>query len=131
MLLEERVGQPTTEAEAEQLALELYGLHVVAKALPGEYDDNFHLTVKSALADQAKLANSVAPKPANPSPPAAVKSNYDEFIFSPASSEGGGEFEAVADVGNDAIPQTVDHPAPDAPPQPVTPFQPPAGTDFV
>ena len=77
MLLEERVGQPTTEAEAERLALELYGLHVAAKALPGEYDDNFHLTVKSALADQAKLANSVAPKLANPSAPAASKSNHD------------------------------------------------------
>jgi 4-aminobutyrate aminotransferase-like enzyme/Ser/Thr protein kinase RdoA (MazF antagonist) len=44
MLLEERVGQATTEAEAEHFALELYGLHVTAKSLPGEYDDNFHLT---------------------------------------------------------------------------------------
>src|ERR1700733_10269690 len=50
MLLEERVGQPTTEAEAERLALELYGLHVAAKALPGEYDDNFHLKLKAAPA---------------------------------------------------------------------------------
>src|SRR5579872_3749211 len=81
MLLEERVGQPTTEAEAEQLALELYGLHVVAKALPGEYDDNFHLTVKSALADQAKLANSVAPKLASPSPPAAAKAITTNSVF--------------------------------------------------
>jgi 4-aminobutyrate aminotransferase-like enzyme/Ser/Thr protein kinase RdoA (MazF antagonist) len=44
MLLEERVGQPITEAEAVQFARELYGLEVSAKALPGEYDDNFHLT---------------------------------------------------------------------------------------
>ena len=44
MLLEERVARPTTEAEAVELAQDLYGLAVTAKALPGEYDDNFHLT---------------------------------------------------------------------------------------
>src|SRR6266481_1324827 len=44
MLLEERVARLTTEAEAVELARELYGLSVSAKALPGEYDDNFHLT---------------------------------------------------------------------------------------
>jgi 4-aminobutyrate aminotransferase-like enzyme/Ser/Thr protein kinase RdoA (MazF antagonist) len=44
MLLEERVARQTTEAEAVELARELYGLEVAAKALPGEYDDNFHLT---------------------------------------------------------------------------------------
>src|SRR4029077_6518961 len=44
MLLEERAAQPTTEAEAIELARDLYGLAVTAKALPGEYDDNFHLT---------------------------------------------------------------------------------------
>lgn len=44
MLLEERVGRATTEADAVRFALELYGLDVGAKALPGEYDDNFHLT---------------------------------------------------------------------------------------
>src|SRR6266478_6984947 len=44
MLLEARVAQPTTEAEAVRLARELYGLAVAAKSLPGEYDDNFHLT---------------------------------------------------------------------------------------
>jgi 4-aminobutyrate aminotransferase-like enzyme/Ser/Thr protein kinase RdoA (MazF antagonist) len=46
MLLEERAGQTITEAEAERLAHDLYGLDVSAKALPGEYDDNFHLTSK-------------------------------------------------------------------------------------
>ncbi len=45
MLLEERVARPTTEAEAVEIARDLYGLAVTAKALPGEYDDNFHLTV--------------------------------------------------------------------------------------
>jgi len=44
MLLEERVGHNTTEAEAVELARDLYGLRVTAKSLPGEYDDNFHLT---------------------------------------------------------------------------------------
>ena len=44
MLLEERVARPTTEAEAVELAGDLYELAVTAKALPGEYDDNFHLT---------------------------------------------------------------------------------------
>jgi 4-aminobutyrate aminotransferase-like enzyme/Ser/Thr protein kinase RdoA (MazF antagonist) len=43
MLLEERV-QSVTEAQAVELARELYGLAVTAKSLPGEYDDNFHLT---------------------------------------------------------------------------------------
>jgi 4-aminobutyrate aminotransferase-like enzyme/Ser/Thr protein kinase RdoA (MazF antagonist) len=46
MLLEERTGQATSESEAERFAHELYGLDVDAKALPGEYDDNFHLTTK-------------------------------------------------------------------------------------
>jgi 4-aminobutyrate aminotransferase-like enzyme/Ser/Thr protein kinase RdoA (MazF antagonist) len=48
MLLEERVGRPITEAQAEQLARELYGLETTAKVLPGEYDDNFHLTLALA-----------------------------------------------------------------------------------
>ena len=33
-----------TEHEAPRLAAELYGLRVTARGLPGEYDDNFHLT---------------------------------------------------------------------------------------
>src|ERR1700730_12283870 len=44
MLLEKRVGQAITEAEAVEFARELYGLEVTAKSLPGEYNDNFHLT---------------------------------------------------------------------------------------
>jgi hypothetical protein len=44
MLLEERVARATTEAEAVELARELYGIAATAKALPGEYDDNFHIT---------------------------------------------------------------------------------------
>src|SRR5260370_15891621 len=44
MLVEARVAQPVTEAEAVRLARELYGIEATARALPGEYDDNFHLT---------------------------------------------------------------------------------------
>jgi 4-aminobutyrate aminotransferase-like enzyme/Ser/Thr protein kinase RdoA (MazF antagonist) len=43
MLLESRVDRPTTEPEAARLARELYALECTAQALPGEYDDNFHL----------------------------------------------------------------------------------------
>jgi 4-aminobutyrate aminotransferase-like enzyme/Ser/Thr protein kinase RdoA (MazF antagonist) len=53
MQLEERVGQVTTEADAVRLAQELYGLEVIAKALPGEYDDNFHLKSKTTPAEFA------------------------------------------------------------------------------
>ena len=44
MLLEARVAQPVTETEAVRLARELYGIEASARALPAEYDDNFHLT---------------------------------------------------------------------------------------
>src|ERR1700688_2580959 len=50
MLLEERVARPTTEAEAVALARELYRLEVAVKLLPGEYDDNFHLTTLHGVA---------------------------------------------------------------------------------
>src|SRR5690348_5121024 len=43
MLLEARVAHHVTEAEAARLAREVYGLEGAARALPGEYDDNFHL----------------------------------------------------------------------------------------
>ncbi len=55
MLLEERAGQAITEAEAVQFARELYGLDVTAKSLPGEYDDNFHLTtIENAAAPRLR-----------------------------------------------------------------------------
>jgi len=44
MLLEARVAHSITEGEAVRLARELYGIEAAARALPGEYDDNFHLT---------------------------------------------------------------------------------------
>ena len=44
MSLEARVGPPIAVAEAVRIARELYGVEASAHALPGEYDDNFHLT---------------------------------------------------------------------------------------
>jgi 4-aminobutyrate aminotransferase-like enzyme/Ser/Thr protein kinase RdoA (MazF antagonist) len=44
MLLEARVAHPVTEAEAVRLARELYGIAGTARGLPGEYDDNFHIS---------------------------------------------------------------------------------------
>jgi Ser/Thr protein kinase RdoA (MazF antagonist) len=44
MIPEARVAQPVTESEAARLAREIFSLDVSAKSLPGEYDDNFHLT---------------------------------------------------------------------------------------
>ncbi len=44
MIPEARVAQPVTESEAVRLAREIFRLDVSAKSLPGEYDDNFHLT---------------------------------------------------------------------------------------
>jgi 4-aminobutyrate aminotransferase-like enzyme/Ser/Thr protein kinase RdoA (MazF antagonist) len=46
MLPEARVTQPFTETEAARLAHEIFGLEASARSLPGEYDDNFHLTAK-------------------------------------------------------------------------------------
>src|SRR5580693_6452925 len=44
MIPEARVAQPVTESEAARLAREMFGLEAAAKSLPGEYDDNFHLS---------------------------------------------------------------------------------------
>ena len=63
MLLEARVAHPTTEKEAAQLARELYGLQATAVSLPGEYDDNFLLTLTEPAASknggEAPLAQTV------------------------------------------------------------------------
>src|SRR5712691_162001 len=55
MLLEARVAQPVTEAEAVRVARELYGLEASAQALPGEYDDNFHLRTSDSRAYVLKV----------------------------------------------------------------------------
>ena len=66
MLLEERVARATTETEAVELTRELYGFAVTAKALPGEYDDNFHLT---SIAGTNGAQPGVAAPPSDPSIP--------------------------------------------------------------
>ncbi|HXM15951.1 MAG TPA: phosphotransferase, partial [Candidatus Eremiobacteraceae bacterium] len=113
MLLEEWVGQPTTEAEAERLALELYGLHGAAKALPGEYDDNFHLTVKAPPVG----ADTPAAIPLHSSSSTlSAELGGRELKFTSADGDGDGASSAAADV-----------------PQPESEKSrlPPAGTDFV
>src|ERR1700674_1847128 len=55
MLPEARVTQPVTQAEAIQLARDLFGLEARARALPGEYDDNFHLTADDGRAYVLKI----------------------------------------------------------------------------
>jgi 4-aminobutyrate aminotransferase-like enzyme/Ser/Thr protein kinase RdoA (MazF antagonist) len=44
MIPEARVAQPVTESEAVRLAREVFNFEVTTKSLPGEYDDNFHLS---------------------------------------------------------------------------------------
>jgi 4-aminobutyrate aminotransferase-like enzyme/Ser/Thr protein kinase RdoA (MazF antagonist) len=44
MIPEARSVKPLTETEAARLAAEIYGFQAWARALPGEYDDNFHLS---------------------------------------------------------------------------------------
>src|SRR5438067_12125519 len=55
MLLEARVAHGVTEAEAAQLARQIDGLAVSVRALPGEYDDNFHLTTADGRAFVLKV----------------------------------------------------------------------------
>src|SRR5690349_10486905 len=55
MLLEARVAHRTTETEAAHLAREVYGFAASARALPGEYDDNFHLTAADGRAFVLKV----------------------------------------------------------------------------
>ena len=58
MLLEARVAHHVTEGEAARLARELYGLEATARALPGEYDDNFRLTAADGKAFVLKVMHS-------------------------------------------------------------------------
>src|SRR5271154_764130 len=88
MLLEERVGQVTTETEAVRFALELYGLGVTAKALPGVYDDNFQMIAinkskSRTVADKAPSSpfNELSPRPAN------VVSNAPSKLGSPMTGD--------------------------------------------
>ena len=55
MMPESRVAAPLACSQASQLALELYGIRANARALPGEYDDNFHLTTEDSRAFVLKV----------------------------------------------------------------------------
>src|SRR5580704_13588488 len=131
MLLEERVGQPTTEAEAERLALELYGLHVAAKTLPGEYDDNFHLKTRAVVAG-------VVPAPAVVTAPSFstinTKTEEDGSALDLAGSlhtdaDLSDENTAVAEVSESAA--EVSDAASSESSAPELAWQTPSGTDFV
>jgi 4-aminobutyrate aminotransferase-like enzyme/Ser/Thr protein kinase RdoA (MazF antagonist) len=63
MLLEARVANRVTEAEAGRLARDIYGLHASARALPGEYDDNFHLTAVDGRAFVLKVMHPARDSP--------------------------------------------------------------------
>jgi 4-aminobutyrate aminotransferase-like enzyme/Ser/Thr protein kinase RdoA (MazF antagonist) len=63
MLLETRVAHRVTEAEAVRLGREIYGLEVCAWALPGEYDDNFHLTTSDGSAFVLKAMHPARERP--------------------------------------------------------------------
>lgn len=52
---EARVAQPISGKEAEQLAREFFGVAGAARTLPGEYDDNFHLTTSEGEAYVLKV----------------------------------------------------------------------------
>jgi 4-aminobutyrate aminotransferase-like enzyme/Ser/Thr protein kinase RdoA (MazF antagonist) len=55
MLPESRVTPPLSSAEAARIALELYSLRADVRPLPGEYDDNFHLTTPEGSAFVLKI----------------------------------------------------------------------------
>jgi 4-aminobutyrate aminotransferase-like enzyme/Ser/Thr protein kinase RdoA (MazF antagonist) len=55
MLPEARVAPPLSHSEASRIALDLYGVTATAHALPGEYDDNFHLIAADSSESVLKL----------------------------------------------------------------------------
>ena len=63
MLLEARTARPVTETEAVRLARELYELEVSAQTLPGEYDDNFHLSGADGRAFVLKVMHPARERP--------------------------------------------------------------------
>lgn len=55
MMPEARIAPPLAPSDAARIALDLYGLEATARALPGEYDDNFHLVASDSRAFVLKL----------------------------------------------------------------------------
>ena len=92
MLLEERVGRATTEAEAARFAFDLYGLDVTAKALPGEYDDNFHLIAREEAPSELEASESALHRAAvrlvdGSGPPLLSRSGFVLKVMHPAREE--------------------------------------------
>lgn len=57
------VATPIAEADAQALARELYGLATTARALPGEYDANFHLRAADGAEYILKIMHAGAARP--------------------------------------------------------------------
>jgi Ser/Thr protein kinase RdoA (MazF antagonist) len=55
MMPEARVAAPVTAEVVARVAAELYGLTASIRALPGEYDDNFHLQAPDSRAFVLKM----------------------------------------------------------------------------
>lgn len=55
MMPEARVGPPLSPSDASRIALDRYGITATASALPGEYDDNFHLATQDSREFVLKL----------------------------------------------------------------------------
>lgn len=55
MMPEARVAPPLAPADASQIARDLYAFEATARALPGEYDDNFHLITPDGRAFVLKI----------------------------------------------------------------------------
>jgi 4-aminobutyrate aminotransferase-like enzyme/Ser/Thr protein kinase RdoA (MazF antagonist) len=55
MMPEARVAPPLSPSDASRIALDLYALTATAHALPGEYDDNFHLVTPDSREFVLKL----------------------------------------------------------------------------
>ena len=52
MIVREQAAPKLPEQDAVRIAREVYGLTATASALPGEYDDNFHLIAQSGEDDR-------------------------------------------------------------------------------
>lgn len=55
MMPEARVAPPLTTRDASRIASRVYGLESTSRALPGEYDDNFHLLTTDSSAFVLKI----------------------------------------------------------------------------
>jgi 4-aminobutyrate aminotransferase-like enzyme/Ser/Thr protein kinase RdoA (MazF antagonist) len=104
MMPEARVAAPVSPAEASRIALQLYGLECTAHALPGEYDDNFHLQAadtrafvlkimhpareESFVDMQCQALNHLAKRAANLALPRVIPTAQDKLFARTATEDG-------------------------------------------